>query len=412
MHNSSLLGVTFHAIGAFFASSCYTPQKLTKKWNWEVYWVTQATFAWLVFPIAIAFLTIPDYLSVLEKCPTDVMLRSFLYGLVYGVGGLMFGLGIRYIGFSLNYAIAIGISAVLGTIAPLIWHPNNGFVWEFGKKFNNVYGLIILGGFVIAVLGIITCGWAGALRERRSGGQPSRFSFKIGVPLAAMSGIFSVLFYYAMLSGGPLEELARNSEAIDLLKKNAIYPFSNGGAWIASLFFCGYLIWRNRSAGQFIKLPSGEEESESPSSDQPILYDAESESPSPYHPTFYYAKSESPFSGRLIFYYAMGILSGAFWYFQFFFYGMGESCMGKDFAFIGWILHMSLLILFSNIYGYLFKEWEGADRLPKRVLHIGMAAIIIATLVIGYGSHLGKENSERKKQDNQQASHIEMNVSA
>ena len=135
MQTNPFLGVAVHGIGAFSAASCYTPQKQTRLWSWEIYWISQATFAWVILPICVAFLTIPDYADLLRDCPPEVMLRSFLLGVVYGIGGLTFGLGIRYIGFSLNYAIAIGISAFLGTILPLIWNPNDGFVWQLEEKF-------------------------------------------------------------------------------------------------------------------------------------------------------------------------------------------------------------------------------------------------------------------------------------
>ena len=200
MEANPFLGVGLHAVGAFSSSSCYTPQKQTKLWAWEVYWIAQASFAWLILPVVVAFLTIPNYVEVLRTCSQDAMQRSFLLGVVYGFGGLTFGLGIRYIGFSLNYAIAIGISAGLGTIFPLIWHPNEGFVWELEEKFNNLPGLVVLSGIVYTWIGILFCGWAGALRERSAGAAPSRYSFRIGVPLAIMAGVLSAIYLHSMNS--------------------------------------------------------------------------------------------------------------------------------------------------------------------------------------------------------------------
>ena len=218
-----------HSIGAFSASSCYTPQKQTKLWAWEVYWITTAAAAWLILPLLGAFLTIPDYLDVLAACPRDAMLRSFLLGMLYGVGGLAFGLGIRYIGFSLNYTIAIGISAGLGTLLPLIWHPNRGWEWKIVEKFSDFPGQIVLAGVLLSLVGIALCGWAGSLRERAGGDSPSRYSFKVGIPLAIIAGVLSAVFNFALLAGEPLEIAAVSAGANELLKMNAIYPFSNGG---------------------------------------------------------------------------------------------------------------------------------------------------------------------------------------
>src|SRR5580765_6152489 len=104
---SPLLGVAMHAIGAWFAASCYTPQKKVRGWSWQTYWITQASLCWFLLPIAVAFLTIPDLLTVLHEAPTAAMRNSFLLGIAYGIGGTAFGISIRYIGFSLTYAIAV-----------------------------------------------------------------------------------------------------------------------------------------------------------------------------------------------------------------------------------------------------------------------------------------------------------------
>ena len=353
MPSNPFLGVALHSVGAFSAASCYTPQKQTTLWSWEVYWVTTASFAWLILPIAGAFLTIPDYLGVLAACPKDAMLRSLGLGVIYGVGGLTFGLGIRYIGFSLNYAIAIGISAGIGTLFPLIWDPNAGFVWIIAEKFSDQPGQIVLAGILISLGGIALCGLAGLLRERAGGDSPSRYSFRIGVPLAVIAGVLSAVFAFALQAGKPIEDAALAAGASDLLKMNAIYPFSNGGAFITNFLWCAWLIARNRTGGQFLRLPQRG-------------------------------------AGTLAFYYLMALVSGAFWYFQFFFYGMGNANMGTRFEFTSWALHMAMLILFSNVYGWLFQEWEGVGARPRRVLHAGMAVIVVATLVITYGNYRGK----------------------
>ena len=360
MQTNPFVGVLLHGVGAFSSSSCYTPQKQTKLWSWEVYWITQASCAWLILPILFAFVTIPNYLDVLRSCPPEAMWKSFLLGVLYGVGGLSFGLGIRYIGFSLNYAIAIGISAGLGTLFPLVWHPNKGFVWEIVDKFSTVPGQTILAGIVLSLVGIALCGWAGVLRETSAEPVPSsqptmaRYSFRAGVPLAILAGVLSAVFNYALLAGEPLEQAAMAHGASDLLKMNAIYPFSNGGAWVTNFIGCLILIRRNRTAAQFVGLPG---------------------------------KS----AATLAFYYLMALVSGAFWYFQFFFYGMGHTHMGQQYGFTSWALHMAMLILFSNLYGWLFREWEGTSTIPKKVLHAGMLVIVVATLIITYGNYLGQQ---------------------
>ncbi|MBN2180395.1 MAG: hypothetical protein JW715_00670 [Sedimentisphaerales bacterium] len=355
MQANPFLGVSLHSIGALSASSCYTPQKKTKQWAWEIYWVTQATFGWIIVPFVGAMLTIPNFFEVLRTAPSDAMLRSFVLGLIYGIGGLSFGLGIRYIGFSLNYTIAIGLSAGLGTLLPLIWNPNDGFVWEIVGKFSTGPGLIVLAGITLSLIGIVFCGWAGALRERAGGASPTAFSFKKGVPLAVLAGTLSAIFNYALLAGAPLEAVAVENGARELIKMNVVIPFACSGAWVASFLWCIFLIIRNRTGSQLVRLPD---------------------------------KSK----GGLPFYYLMALLSGMMWYFQFFFYGIGHQFMGVAYGFTSWAIHMALLILFSNLYGKIFREWVGTDKLPRTILYIGMMIIIIATLIISYGNYLGEKN--------------------
>ncbi len=137
---------------------------------------------------------------------------------------------------------------------------------------------------------------------------------------------------------------------------NAIYPFSNGGAFITNFVGCVFLIAWNRTGGQFVGLPGKG-------------------------------------IGTLGSYYLMGLLSGVCWYFQFFFYGMGHHHMGETYGFTSWALHMAMLILFSNVYGWLFQEWKGVGNRPRRVLHLGMAVIVATTLIITYGNYLGEASA-------------------
>ena len=111
-------GVLYHAVGASSAALCYTPQKKVRGWAWQTYWLAQAFVCWLLLPVVIAFLTIPELPAVLREAPASAMQRSFILGMAYGIGGTAFGIAIRYVGFSLTYAISVGISCVLGTLLP------------------------------------------------------------------------------------------------------------------------------------------------------------------------------------------------------------------------------------------------------------------------------------------------------
>ena len=153
-----LLGTALHAIGALSSSACYTPQKRVRNWSWQSYWLTQAGFCWFLLPILGALLTIPHLGAVLSEAPKNAMLASLLLGMAYGVGGTAFNVSILYIGFSLTYAIAVGLSSVLGTLIPPLLR--GALVAAFSKTGSGW----VLAGIVVGIVGIALCGLAGHRR--------------------------------------------------------------------------------------------------------------------------------------------------------------------------------------------------------------------------------------------------------
>src|SRR5512137_77156 len=157
--SNPLLGVAMHAVGATFAATCYTPEKRVRGWSWQSYWLTQASFCWFLLPLLGAWLTIPELGAVLREAPRSAMLWSFGLGAAYGIGGTAFGISIRYIGFSLTYAIAVGLSSVLGTlIPPLVGGTLNTILSKPGA-------MCIVAGIVVGAIGIAGAGMAGRLKE-------------------------------------------------------------------------------------------------------------------------------------------------------------------------------------------------------------------------------------------------------
>src|SRR5271169_3450964 len=163
---NAFLGVGLHAVGAFFAATCYTPQKQVKRWSWQTYWLIQAAFCWFLLPIIGAMMTVPDLAAVLREAPRGAMLNSFLLGAAYGVGGTAFGISIRYIGFSLTYAIAVGLSSVLGTLIPPL------VKGTLGATLSKPGAGWIIAGIVIGTFGIAFTGLAGRLKELDLTTQP------------------------------------------------------------------------------------------------------------------------------------------------------------------------------------------------------------------------------------------------
>src|SRR5262245_19488154 len=175
------LGIGFHGVGAFLAANCYAPQKYIRGWAWEIFWMTQAAWCWLLWPVIGALLTIPNLQRVLTDAPGDRMLFAFLMGIAYGVGGTAFNISIRYIGFALTYSIAVGLSSVLGTLVPPLIRG------EIAAILQRPGAMWVLSGVAAGAAGIAICGVAGRLKEHgldAAARKHSEFSLSKGLTLS------------------------------------------------------------------------------------------------------------------------------------------------------------------------------------------------------------------------------------
>ncbi|HEY3762931.1 MAG TPA: L-rhamnose/proton symporter RhaT [Verrucomicrobiae bacterium] len=345
---SLTLGVGFHAIGALFAAACYTPQKKIRNWSWHTYWLIQASFCWFLLPILGAIATIPDLMAVLREAPHSAMLYSFLLGAAYGIGGTAFGISIRYIGFSLTYAIAVGLSSVLGTlIPPLVGGTLGGVLHKPGAEW------IIL-GIVIGAVGIACTGWAGRLKENDLTAQNKRgeFSLSKGLLLSLLAGVLSAVYGFALAAGEPIADVA-SAHGAGVFRGNVVYIFANTGAFVTTAIYCLWLHARHKTIGEMVELPAGAEK------------------------------------GSLPVNFVMAAVTGALWYGQFFFYNLGHVRLGEKFAFTSWAIHMIMLVLFSNIIGVALLEWRGCRSLTRSAIGLALLILVAAVLFLTYGNHVG-----------------------
>ena len=336
-------GVLYHAVGASSAALCYTPQKKVNGWAWQTYWLAQALVCWLLLPIIVAFLTIPQLTTVLQQAPSSAMYKSFFLGMAYGIGGTAFGIAIRYVGFSLTYAIAVGISCVLGTLLPPLV---NGTLGDVLKSNGSIY---IVGGVVLGAIGIGLCGMAGRSKEKdieKVKNNTGQFSLAKGLPLCLLAGVLSALYGFSLDQGQPIAEVAAQYGAGNF-QGNVIYIFSNSGAFVTTLLYCLYLHNKEKTLYQYT----------------------------------------APGSSGLGVNYLMSILTGFLWYGQFFFYGLGHVRMG-EYKFTSWAIHMIMLVLFSNIAGLILKEWKGCSGRTRIFLLIALLVLIAAVLILTYGNYI------------------------
>lgn len=341
---SPLFGTLLHAVGASSAALCYSPQKFLHKWSWQTYWLVQAMVCWLLLPWVVACLTVPEMGRVLMEAPREAMLRSYGLGMVYGVGGIAFGQSIRYIGFSLTYAIAIGVSCVVGTLLPPLIRG------ELGATLTSEAGLYVMGGVFLGFFAMLATGWAGFRKERELAADHSRvkFNFHLGLPICLLAGLLSAVFSFSLAAGQPIADVAARYGA-GHFEGNIIYIFSNNGSFTTTLLYVIYLATRDRSWGEFRATPDGR---------------------------------------RLAGNYALGVLTGFLWYFQFFFYGLGHVRMGT-FKYSSWAIHMIILILLSCGFGVLIGEWKGSRPRTRWILAAAISLLFGSVALLTYGNYEG-----------------------
>jgi L-rhamnose-H+ transport protein len=344
-----IIGTGLHAIGGISAASCYMPFEKVKNWSWGTFWIVQACFAWLIMPLVVGYFTVPNLFTVLTEAPSSAFWAAFVLGAAYGFGGLSFGYAIRNIGYSLTYTISIGISAVLGTIVPLV------ISGKIVDQFTKTGGGIVLTGMVISVIGVALCGKAGFMKEKilakKEGRSGLQFNMRKGLILTIIAGVLSAVWGISLELGQPISDLAAEFGA-NQYEGNAKLIVSSLGCLVTNLT---WFIVATIKDGSIKSL--------------------------------YQRKSIG--SKRFFGNYALSALAGSLWYTQFFFYGLGHVKMG-NFMFISWVLHMSMLIFFSYIIGVIMKEWKGVTRRTYIILFIALVVLVGSFIIMSYGSYLGE----------------------
>lgn len=355
----AILGVIFHFIGGFASGSFYMPYKKVKGWSWESFWIIGGLFSWLIVPPVAAYLTIPGFMDIISGATSQVIGTTFLMGLLWGIGGLTYGLGVRYLGVSLGSSIILGLCSVFGALVPSIYYffsPKDGKD-TIADLFGSSWGRMVMLGLLLCVVGIIICGKAGSMKDKDLGGanvdaSGSEYKIKLGLIVAVISGVLSACFSFGIEAGASMGEVASNiwkaahpGEGEFLFRNNVIFVVILWGGLTTNFIWCMILNARNKSFGD-------------------------------------YTNKKTPLLKNYLF----CALAGTTWFLQFFFYGMGESKMGNGAS--SWILHMSFIILVANMWGIVSKEWNGVTKKTIRTITIGIITIIASVLVVGYGNSI------------------------
>jgi L-rhamnose-H+ transport protein len=360
----AILGVIFHFIGGFASGSFYMPYKKVKGWHWESFWIVGGIFSWFIVPPLAAYLTIPGFAGIIEETSGSALGITYLFGVLWGIGGLTYGLGVRYLGVSLGSSIILGLCMVFGALIPSIYYdlfPKEGKD-NFSMLVGSNWGLTVLAGLALCVVGIIICGKAGMMKERELSAATTtdphgmetkaEYKFGLGMFVAIVSGVLSACFNFGLEAGKPMADTANQiwkaanpGQGNFLYQNNVTYVVVLWGGLTTNFIWCMILNARNKTFGD-------------------------------------YTNKKTPLAANYIF----SALAGTTWFLQFFFYGMGESKLGNGPS--SWILHMAFIILTANMWGLVLKEWKGVNKNTKTTIAIGIIIIILSVLLVGYGNSL------------------------
>jgi L-rhamnose-H+ transport protein len=346
------LGVLYHAIGGLAAASFYLPYRRVRGWSWETYWITGGVFSWLLAPTVAALVLVPGAFGVLASAPRDALLHAWLLGALWGVGGLTFGLSMRYLGIALGYAVALGFCAAFGTLVPPLWDG------QLGSLAASPAGRWTLAGVGVSLLGIVFSGAAGLGKERdltteQKAATVGEFSIGKGLPVAAVCGLLSACMSFAFRAGAPVVETAVARGVPTLWAALPLLVVILLGGLTTNLVWCLVLNARRGTFGEYAgRAADG---------------------------------ARAPVVGNVLFCAAAGVA----WYLQFFFYSMGESRMGAGLKFSSWTLHMATIIIFSTLWGIRLREWSGVSARTRGWVGAGLAVLVLATVIVGYGNYLG-----------------------
>jgi len=411
MTNNPFLGVFLHWLGGLAAGSFYVPYKRVKNWSWEVYWLVGGFFSWIIAPWILAALLTNDLLGVLHRQSFDTLWWTYFFGVMWGIGGLTFGLSMRYLGMSLGMGVALGYCAAFGTLVPPIaksLFPSIPVLSSLKDIVSSVPGLITLGGVGVCLFGILVAAMAGLCKEKELPAAEKQeaiaeFNFAKGMLVATFSGILSSCMSFAMTAGNPIGEASRNAGTSAIwsgLPKLVIVLL---GGFTTNFVWCLILNLKNRTGDQYLsrEVRTNKPVQEttkagavpSPASSQGQRLGVSS-SPARSQPTAVQVAPPASFgpppsveSIPLMRNYLFSALAGTTWYLQFFFYTMGETKMGK-FGFASWTLHMASIIIFSTLWGWILHEWKGSSKRAHGLIAAGIATLICSTIIIGVGTWL------------------------
>lgn len=330
-------GVVGVLIGGFLNGSFVVPMKRLRAWQWENSWLVFSIAGLIIVPWVVAVATVPQLGEIFGNTSGSTLAKVLIFGFGWGVGNILFGLGVNRLGLAVGYGIILGLIAPIGTFLPLIvLHPERLWTRQ---------GIALMIGTALVLVGVLFCAIAGRRREQEAKtlAPMIQAGFFIGLVICILSGIFSPMLNFAFVFGEELKRQAAAFGASPSMSSNAIWSLTLTAGFVANAGYCVYLLQKNRTWNLF-------------------------------------STSTAPAS-----HWFLGSLMGILCFGSFMAYGMGATALGPLGGIVGWPLFMSMSLITSNLWGALTGEWAGASRRSYAYSLIGIAFLIVAITVISRG---------------------------
>ena len=382
------LGVFLHWCGGLASGSFYVPYKGVKKWSWETYWLVGGFFSWIICPWLFAYFMTNDLFGVLKQQSAGTLFWTYFFGMLWGFGGLTYGLTMRFLGLSLGTGVALGYCAAFGTLVPPIfkYFKPDYFVFANSPSIVDIAqstsGKVTLAGVAVCLFGIAIAALAGFTKEQEMPAEQKQksikeFSFKKGIAVATFCGIMSACFAFALQAGKDINAASLAAGTNKIWTGLPALPVLLLGGFTTNFIWCLLLNIKNKSGYQYFASHVKQEHAHHGGTG------SGEHGPGDVAASGQVTDLKIPVLPNYLF----SALAGTTWYFQFFFYTMGATQMGKyDFA--SWTLHMSSIIIFATMWGWIFHEWKGSSKKAHLLIGVGIATLVLATIIIGYGAWL------------------------
>jgi len=318
---------------SLFQGSFGVGMKYMAPLKWEAWWLVHVTIAMIIFPVSWALIVVPDLFSIIAGADPTALILGMLFGFLWGIGGIMFGVSIPFIGISLTYGIVMGLASSVGSLIPFFQMENAVGQPAFPY---------VMAGVVVMLIGVAVTAYAGIMRDKQKDSGSKKGAIGKGIIIAAICGVLSALLNVGFANAGPVAESAESAGVITRNSSLAAWVVVLIGAWVMNAGYSIFLLSRNKSWSSFAVAGSGKA-------------------------------------------YMWSVVAGLSWFAALGVYGQGSALMGDLGPVIGWPMLLGLSLIISNLWAYLAGEWKGAGK-SFRILLLGLLILIAASVILGYAN--------------------------